>query len=193
MSIVQTRYGPADHERPLALDEFDSAEIIDGRLCVSPLPNPAENILETWLYQELLWYQKTHSETIGFVTNKARVFVKSGRKATIPEPDIAGYAGLDLSGSLHDLSWRDLHPILLVEVLVEGDPSKDLVRNPELYLAVPSIKEYWVLDGRDDAERPTLIQHRRHGKRWIIRKYPFGSTFATKMLPGFSLIINPSK
>lgn len=55
MSTVQLKFGPADHNRPLTLDDFESAEyergfkyeIIDGRLYVSPLPNPPENILES--------------------------------------------------------------------------------------------------------------------------------------------------
>jgi hypothetical protein len=51
-----------------------------------------------------------------------------------------------------------------IEVMT-GDEYKDLVRNLDLYFQVPSIREYWVVDARDDPEQPTLIQHRRRGQR----------------------------
>ena len=58
------------------------------------------------------------------------------------------------------VSWEDVSPILVAEVLYASDPYKDLVRNVELYLRVPSIREYWILDGRDfrrrtDPDRPS--------------------------------------
>jgi Uma2 family endonuclease len=42
--------------------------------------------------------------------------------------------------------------VLVGEVVWEDDPDKDLVRNVELYLQVPSIREYWVLDPLPDSE-----------------------------------------
>jgi Uma2 family endonuclease len=81
--------------------------------------------------------------------------------------------------------------VLVVEVLVDSDPEKDLVRNVELYALVPSIREYWVIDGRVLAAQPTLIEHRRHGGRWVVREHVAGSTFMTRLLPGFSIVIDP--
>ena len=78
-------------------------------------------------------------------------------------------------------------------MLVEGKPEKDLGRNVGLYFDVPTIREDWVLDGRQLPDEPTLIQHRRYGARWVVREYPYGTTFATKLLPGFTLLIDPRK
>jgi Uma2 family endonuclease len=127
------------------------------------------------------------------VTNKRRVFVHSRRKATVPEPDIAAYHAFPADRSLRDVRWQDVGPVLVAEVLVEGDPQKDLGPNAELYFDVPTVREYWVLDGRGNPDEPTLIQHRRYGKRWVVRSFPYRSTFATKLLPGFSLLIDPRK
>jgi Uma2 family endonuclease len=201
MASVLLKLGPADHGRPLTLDDFDSAEfepgfryeIIDGRLYVSPTPNPAENILEQWLYRKLLAYSDRHTDVINYVTPKSRVFVQKRKKTTAPEPDITAYRDLPLDEDFRGIHWRDLNPILVAEVLVEGDQSKDLERNVELYLEVPSIREYWVLDGRENPNEPTLIQHRRYGKRWLVKSFPYGTTFRTKLLPGFSLFIDPRK
>lgn len=201
MSTVQLKLGPADHDRPLSLDDFESAdyepgfryEIIDGRLYVSPEANFAESVLERWLDRKLSRYSEDHPEVINFVAVKSRVFVHKRKRATVPEPDLTAYRDLDLSRPFRDIHWRDLGPLLVAEILVEGDAHKDLTRNLELYFDVPSVREYWVLDGRDDPDEPTLIQHRRYGQRWLVRSFPYGSTFATKLLPGFSLVIDPRK
>ncbi|MDB5306455.1 MAG: hypothetical protein JWO38_657 [Gemmataceae bacterium] len=201
MATVHLKLGPADHGRPLSLDDYESAdyepghkyEIIDGRLYTSPEANFAESMLENWLRRKLDRYSDDHPDVINYVAPKSRVFVHERQKATVPEPDITVYHDIPLDQDFRDLHWRDLNPILVVEVLVEGDEHKDLERNPGLYFDVPTVKEYWVLDGRDDPNEPTLIQHQRYGKRWVVREYPYGSTFATKLLPGFALLVDPRK
>jgi Uma2 family endonuclease len=201
MATVHLTLGPADHGRPLSLDDFESAdyepgfeyEIIDGRLYVSPLANLPENFLETWLHEALLFYSHDHPDVINYVSTKSRVFIPKRKKATIPEPDLAAYHDFPRGTPPEQLRWQDVSPLLVAEVLVEGEPEKDLERNLDLYLGVPSIREYWVLDGRENASEPTLIQHRRYGQRWVVRNFPYGSTFTTKLLPGFSLLIDPRK
>jgi Uma2 family endonuclease len=199
MATVQLELGPADHGRELDLGEYEAAdyepgykyEIVDGRLYVSLRQTFAEHALERWLDRKLSRYAADHPEVINYVAVKSRVFVHKRQKATVPEPDLAAYQGLDLTQDLRDIHWRDLGPVLVAEVLVEGDEYKDLERNVGLYLDVPSVKEYWVLDGRDDPNRPSLVQHRRYGGRWVVRTHPAGSTFATKLLPGFALVLDP--
>jgi Uma2 family endonuclease len=201
MASVQLKLGPTDHDKPLTLDDFDEAEfepgfryeIIDGRLYVSNEPNPAENILENWLFIKLITYSGQRQDIINYVTVKSRLFIHSRLRPTIPEPDVAIYHDFPLNKPFQDLRWQNLGPIMVAEILVEGDPRKDLVRNRELYLESPTIREYWILDGRENPNEPTFIQHRRHGKRWIEKAFPYGSTFTTKLLPGFSLVIDPRK
>jgi len=71
------------------------------------------------------------------------------------------------------------------------DPEKDLFRNVELYFEVPSIREYWVLDAREDPDHPTMLVHRRYGGRWRVLEVGFGETYTTRLLPGFELLIDP--
>ena len=199
MSSVQLKLGPADHGRPLTLDDFDEAEfetgfryeIIDGRLYVSNEPNPAENFLENWLFIKLIIYSGKRQEIINYVSVKSRLFLHSRSKPTVPEPDIAAYCDYPRHAPLEDLHWRDLNPIVVAEILVEGDLHKDLERNRQLYLEAPSIREYWILDGRENPNEPSLIQLRRYGKRWIEKKFPFGSTFTSRVLPDFSIVVDP--
>lgn len=105
---------------------------------------------------------------------------------------MAAYRNFPVDLALDGIGWRDLEPVLTAEILA-SDPYKDLVRNAELFLMVPSIKEYWVVDIRYDPEEPTMRVHRRHGSRWRISEVGYGETYTTRLLPGFQLLIDPRK
>lgn len=197
MSIV-TKLGPADHGRALSYEEYLAGdyepgfkyELIDGRLYVSPLPNLPEDRLETWLFRILDRYSERHPEIINYVTTKARVVVPNRPGVTTPEPDITAFHDVPSDGE--GVDWDDVSPLLVVEVLVEGEPYQDLERNVELYLQVPSIREYWVLDGRQSRRQPTLIVYRRRGQNWqrpIV--VSFGESYTTRLLPRLNLGLQP--
>jgi Uma2 family endonuclease len=196
---VLTRLGLADHGSPLTLEEFESAEfengfryeLIDGRLYVAPAPNLPESRVEMWLLEKLISYKAHHPKAINYLSPKARIFVPGRPDVTCPEPDVAAYRAFPNRTRLEEVDWQSVSPILVIEVLFDADPHKDLVRNVGLYLQVPSIREYWVLDARYTPSRPTLIVHRRRDKKWVRREYQYGETYETKLLPGFSLLIDP--
>ncbi len=192
--------GPADHGRPITRDEFDAAmgqegycyELIEGKVYVSPLPNlPHDRICE-WIEGLLHEYGRAHPEQLNYISGRARVIVPGEEDTTNPGPDIAGYRGFPRRMPLSEISWDDVSPILVGEVLSEDNPEKDLVRNVDLYLHVPSIREYWILDPREDPDRPTLRVYRRRGTRWQrpIDVAP-GETYTTPLLPGFALLLDP--
>jgi Uma2 family endonuclease len=192
--------GPADHGRLMDYDEFMAAEyepgfkyeIIDGRLYVSPLPRFAEHAVERWLLTKLDAYAQSRPDIINFVASKSRVFVSDRPGATVPEPDVAAFRDVPLDADPDLVHWEDLSPVIVAEVLTADDPYKDLVRNVELYLQAPSIKEYWIVDIRAGARHPNLIVYRRRGHRWQKpREYAYGTTYTTPLLPNFSLLIDP--
>ncbi len=190
---------PRDHGRSLTLEEFQSAdslegfryELIYGKLDVSPLPNLPHDYLVGWLIRLLWAYAGRHPEVIRHVQGPARVFVPGRRATTAPEPDIAAYQDFPTDIPVAQMDWRDVRPLLVAEVLSEDTADKDLVRNPELYLRVPSIREYWILDPRTDADQPDLLVYRRRGARW---QRPItvagGGTYTTRLLPEFALVLD---
>ena len=193
------KLSPSDHGRPTSLEEFLAShaedghhyELIDGRLYVSPEPEPPQEWLEQWLTCKLRAFARKHPDIINYVSNKARVFVPGRPDETCPEPDLAAYHRYPVHLLIHQIRWEDVSPILVGEVLSEDDPDKDLVRNVELYLAVPSIKEYSIADMREGPERPILRVHRRYRKNWRVIDYSYGDVYQTKLLPGFKLRIDP--
>lgn len=193
------KLGPTDGGREVALEDFEHAlweegyryELIDGRLSVSPVPEVPEGWVAQWINFELSLYGRANPEIINHVNCAARVFIPRRRGATNPQPDVAAYEDFPVHLDYREIRWRETSPLLVVEVVSRDDAQKDLVRNVELYLAVPSIKEYWVFDNRDSDEHPFLTVHRRRGKRWVISTYRRGETYSTKLLPGFTLLLNP--
>jgi Uma2 family endonuclease len=193
------KIGPADHGRPMALEEFMAGdyeegyqyELIDGKLYVSPQPNAPQGLVDRWIGLKLQYYSEERPDVINFVYGRTRVFVPGRPGITNPEPDVAAYHDFPLHLPFRDVRWQDVSPVLVVEVLSLDDPDKDLVRNVELYFQVPSIREYWLLDTREDPERPTMQVRRRHGRRWLLRSFGPGDTYVTRLLPGFELILDP--
>ena len=196
-----TALGPTDHGRKLSWEEFRSTpwqegyryELIDGRLYVSPAPNLPHDRLVQWLFLRLVQYADAHPEVFNYVTQNGRVFVPERPEATEAEPDITCYQHFPLDQPLSEGNWRELSPVLVVEVVSEDTAEKDTERNVELYLQVPSVREYWIVDPRPDPDRPTLIVYRRRGQRWqkpiVVRA---GGTYETpRLLPGFALTVAP--
>ena len=193
------KLGPTDHGRPMTLEAFESGdfqegyqyELIDGKLYVSPLPDLPQGRVEHWIFCKLLHYANVHPEILNFVYGKCRVFVPDRPGTTNPEPDVAAYKDFPLDLLVEEVSWQDVSPVLVVEVLSENDLDKDLVRNAELYALVPSIKEYWILDTREEVERPRLIVHRRgRGRKWQMFTYEPEERYTTRLLPDFELILH---
>src|SRR5262249_38277617 len=141
-------------------------ELIDGKLYVCPLPNPPQGLVEKWINTKVDRYAEHHREIINFVYNKARVFVPDRPGVTNPEPDLAAYRDFPLHLPWEEIRWEEVSPLLVAEVLSPDDPDKDLVRNVDLYLQVPTIREYWILDSRESVSRMTMLVYRRRGQRW---------------------------
>jgi Uma2 family endonuclease len=196
------KIGPADHGRPMDYEDFATAaweegyqyELIDGKLYVSPLPNAPQGVTERWLFRKLDAYSLRHPEVINFLYNKARIFIPDRPGITVPEPDVAAYNDFPLHLPPEEIHWQDTSPFLVAEVLSLDDPSKDLLRNVELYLQVLTIREYWIIDTREAASRPTMLVYRRRGKAWQrVIKVAYGETYSTRLLPGFELILDPRR
>lgn len=192
MLTTAVRFGPKSHGRLVTDEELEQAEyrpgynyeVIFGRLYVSPAPNREHDIVEKHIFHQVYLYGLDHPEIVGCVTDRARVFVPDVEMTTAPEPDLAVYA--------EDLDdWRDAEPFIVGEVLRGVDVDKDLFRNVDLYLRVPTIREYWVFDIRAEPRQPKLWVHRRLRDGWDIQEFPPDAIYETPLLPGLKLQVSP--
>ena len=192
---------PADHGRALTWEEFESAdaeggyryEMIEGRVFVSPPPNSLHEDCVEWLKRLLDAYAKDRPDILESVRTRACVFLPDvvEEEVSAPEPDLACYAEFAARFS-PPVNYRDYSPILVIEVISPDTSEKDLVRNRRLYLQVPSIREYWILDPRQGVEGLKMLVYRRRGRRWATCvTIAAGEKWTTPMLPGFSLVLDP--
>ncbi len=195
------RLGPANHGQPLTYEEFVAAnysegyqyELIEGKLYLGAVPDAPQGLLEHWVDLRLQRYAEKHPKIINYVHTKSRVLLPERDVVSAPQPDVSAYHDFPIDGPWGDIRWEDVSPLLVAEVVSPDDPAKDLVRNVRLYRKVPSIQEYWIFDNRADPDRPTLQVHRRVGRRWRVLNLAFGETYTTRLLPGFSLVIDPRR
>ena len=91
-----------------------------------------------------------------------------------------------------EFTWREVAPILVIEIVSPDSGDKDFYRNVTLYEMEPSIREYWIIDPRDGFKRRTVKVYRRRGAKWQkpITVGP-GDEYTTKLLPDFCLRIEP--
>jgi Uma2 family endonuclease len=193
------RLGRSDHGRIMSLEDFERAigregyryELNDGRVEVFPTPELWHSDLVEWVDRSLRDYMNTVSATINKLFHRPRLYLPERRPSSL-EPDLIAFRLKRIDLPLKDRRWSDINPVLVIEVTSEDTAAKDLVRNVGLYLEIPSITEYWVIDPRPNPDEPMLSVYRRRGARWqrpIV--VPFGGTYETRLLPGFRLLIDP--
>lgn len=190
------RLGPSDQGVALGLAEFEAADfepgfrydLVDGRLAVSPEPNLSHDEPLQALADLLRAYRDQHRDRFGcYVSTHARVFPPASESSL--GPDMALFRGHQPRAGL---TWQDLQPALVVEVVSAGDPSKDLVRNRALYARIPSIREYWVVDPRRGGEETTLlVLVRDPAGGWVEQRIPAGGRHESSLLPG--LVVDLSR
>jgi Uma2 family endonuclease len=194
------RIGPADHGRPVTVEEFEAAqdeegyssELIDGRLYVSPAAELPHDRITRWILKILNEYADKHAEVLNYVTGHARVPIPGRVRPSQAQPDVTAYHDFPLHLPIRSVKWRDISPVLVVEVVSEDNPEKDLVRNVDIYECVPSIREYWILNPLEDPDHPPLKVYRKRGRTWQRPiDVPAGSIYTTKLLPGLELLVDP--
>jgi Uma2 family endonuclease len=188
---------PLDHGRPMSLADFDAApgqpgyrfELIDGRICVSPVPGFPHEAIVIWLYEQLRVYSALHPQVFNLVSQKSRLFAERDEPCC-PEPDITALRNPVTHLPRLQQRWDDMIPLLAVEVLSAGNETKDTVRNLDVYLDVPTLQEYWIVD---PLEAPVLrVRQRLTRRRWRREVVvPFGGTYTSPNFPGLNLLWQP--
>ena len=184
--------GPADAGREVDHGDFERAdlapghryEVVAGKLAVTPAPNMSHWQVQTWFLERLDRYAQERPDVLALAATASRVVTRALGAVSDVEPDVAAYRAFP-RGS-RSARWEDVTPFLVVEVISDSDPRKDLVRNRELYWRVPSIQEYWIVDPRPEPA-PSMLALVRGAEGWGERAVSAGGTYRTDLMPGLAL------
>jgi Uma2 family endonuclease len=191
MNKLITTIGPADHGRPMSLEEFGEAEGQDGRVyelsrgivTKVEVPNKRHMLLVAAIRDQLQSYKGLNPGIIQVIAagNECKLVISA--LGSERHPDLAVY--LTPPPEVEDERfWVRWVPELVIEVVSPRSRTRDYDEKPEEYLRA-GVKEYWIVDG----ERRELTVLRRSRRRWINTTVSPPVIHRTRLLPGLHFSI----
>lgn len=168
MGKTAVRVGPADHGRPMTLDEFDLAEGQEGYLyelsrgiiTVSDVPHPRHFAQVTTIRRQFARYDLDHPGRIyGIGTGSECKILVAGLESE-RHPDLLIYK----TPPPEEDVWSTWVPEMVVEVVSPNSRHRDYEEKPDEYLRF-GIREYWIVD----EERQEMLVLSRKGGKWAER------------------------
>jgi Uma2 family endonuclease len=184
MSRTATIIGPADHGRRMSLDEFDTAEAVEGYLyelsrgviTVVDVPNPRHYRQQVAIRSQLAAYKVAHPGRIYDVASGGDCKILVAGLESERHPDLAVYTD---EPSDDPEVWSTYVPLLVVEIVSSGSTHRDYEEKREEYLRF-GVKEYWIVD----EARDQMLALRRYRGEWRERVVRPGEVYEPRILPG---------
>lgn len=168
MSTAATTIGPKDHGRPMRLEEFDRAEVREGRLyelsrgtiTVSDVPRPRHGKKVDLLRAIFNRYRDEFPDSIYGIYGGAESKILLPDWQSERHPDLSIYTTPPPTEKAE--VWAIWIPDLLVEIVSPDSLVRDYEEKPEEYLAF-GVKEYWIVD---EIQKMMTVLTRR-GAKWL--------------------------
>jgi Uma2 family endonuclease len=191
-TVARPRVGPADHGRPMTLDEFAAADFEDGWLyelargvvVVSEVPDVSHAQIVDRLGDLFADFRQDHPDVIIMKGGGGMCRLRLPGMQSDRRPDQAIYLtpppppGRD--------PWRRWVPEIVVEVVSQESEDRDYGEKREEYLRA-GVTEYWILD----PARRQMRVHLRAGDVWKQRTVAAEGAHRTHLLPG--LVVRPGE
>ena len=182
MATIATRIGPADHGRPMTMEEFLEAEeepgyryeLARGVLEATIVPGDPHGQVVSNLYTIVVLYGQTHPGVILRYGGGGEFRLWLPRMVSGRNPDL----GVVLRATPKDHKGHR-PPALVAEVVSKGSVDRDHRAKREEYLAF-GLLEYWIIDFLD--RKMTLLT--RAGDSWVERPCTEGQPIPSLVLPG---------
>lgn len=160
------------------LDEGCLLEFTEGLVEVLPMANPQHQRIVLFLYR--LLHEFVMSRGLGEVIVAPMPVRVASQK--LREPDIAFLS--QEHSDLEELEcWGGAD--LVVEVVSEGDPKRDLVQKRKEY-AQAGISEYWIIQPK---EQRVLVLNLK-GRSYHARRFQLGDKATSHRLAGFQVAVS---
>jgi Uma2 family endonuclease len=191
MSKTSIRIGPADIGRRMGLEDFETAEVQDGRLyelsrgiiTVSDVPNRLHLLVVAAIRNLLQAYMALGSGRIQIIAagNECKLLVSDLESER--HPDLSLY--LTPAPEIDDETlWTVWIPEIVIEVVSASSRQRDYDEKPEEYLAI-GVKEYWIVD----PDKQVMVVMRRSRGRWVETTVKSPEVYRSHLLPGFEFKI----
>jgi Uma2 family endonuclease len=185
MPETTTIIGPQDHGRRMSLDEFDTAEGIEGYLyelsrgviIVTDVPHPHHYRQLKAIRLQLAVYQVAHQDRVDGIASGSDCKILLSGYESERHPDLAVYS--QPPGNARDV-WATYIPDLAIEIVSPGSEHRAYEEKREEYLQF-GIKEYWIVDEPKDQ---MLVLTRFRGA-WRDRIIKPTELYEPSILPGF--------
>jgi Uma2 family endonuclease len=165
----------------LALDTNHLVELSDGRLEVLAMPTEQHQLIVAFLYDALKAF--VVARRLGKVLfAPLRVQLREGK---FREPDLV-FLFEENAAKRGDDYWRGAD--LVVEVVSEADPDRDLVEKRKEY-AQAGIPEYWIVDPRDSTI--TILGLEAGATEYSkVETHRSGDTASSRLVAGFRIDVS---
>ena len=151
-------------------------ELVEGAVEMSPVPDvPHDSVVEA-IHQLFVLYGQRDANAKLRVTQKSAVALPF--RGTVREPDLAVYRR-EASGQKKTPRWKDMTPLLVVEVVSPGQETRDYTEKRRDYWDA-GVAEYWIVDPQ--ACRLTVLT--RDSSDWKEQAFDSKSAYAPAQFPG---------
>jgi Uma2 family endonuclease len=179
--------GPADHGKPMSLDNFAEAiaqegylyELNKGVIEVSGIPQPehAKQIQE--IREQLTFYRREHPGLIDMIGGGGTAKMLIGPAQSERRPDLSVY--FDAPPKVKDV-WSRWVPAIVIAVVSDRSSKRDYHEKQDEYL-IFGVSEYWIID----SQKQLLTVMSRWRGQWQTKTFKPSQKFTTPLLPGFTL------
>ena len=184
MTRVVTRVGPADHGRPMSLEEFDRAEgqegyryeLSRGVITVTDVPGLEHQAQVEATRDQLSAYKASHRDQVYRVVEGGSAKILLWDLQSERHPDLFLYKSRPAD---REDVWSTWVPDLVVEVVSQSSRHRDYEQKPEEYLRF-GVREYWIID----FQKREMVVLRRRGARWVRKAVKERDVYEPKLLPG---------
>lgn len=174
----------------LSIDEYLSAdlpeghryELVKGVVEMSPIPDIPHDRVVNKLHRWLMLYAEQRSDVVGYMSQRSAVAISA--RETAREPDFGVYRPAE-SPLQPGRKWRDVVPMLVIEVVSQGHEPRDYVDKRRDYWDA-GVGEYWVAD----PQRKTLTVFTRQRIDWAEQVFAAGEIYRPAILPGLDISVD---